>query len=75
MTNLRSDDTLTYQQFDNPSDIVDASTLSAETKEALLTQWVEDEEALTRASNEGLNGGERPHLRAAQAALLKLKEG
>jgi len=63
-----------YDNYDDPSEIVVAKSLSTEEKYNLLTQWREDEEALMRSSSEGLTGGERPELRRVQMALQTLEK-
>lgn len=62
-----------YEKYDNPDALVADDSLSDEKKKELLTQWIEDEEALVRGSAEGIQGGEENHLQSAQTALMKLQ--
>lgn len=62
-----------YEKYDNPEALVADDSLSKSKKIELLTEWVEDEEALVRGSAEGMDGGEENHLKSAQTALMKMK--
>ncbi|WP_416876979.1 hypothetical protein [Litorimonas sp.] len=62
-----------YEKYDNPEALVADESLSDAKKKELLTQWIEDEEALVRGSAEGMDGGEENHLKSAQTALMKLQ--
>lgn len=62
-----------YEKYETPYALVEDDSLSDSKKIELLTEWVEDEEALVRGSAEGMGGGEENHLKRAQTALMKLK--
>ena len=64
-----------YGKYSSPEDLVDDDTLRRDEKIEMLNQWREDEEALQRATEEGMEGGERPNLKRVQNALNGLLEG
>lgn len=61
-----------YKRYDSPKAIETDQDLSTEKKIELLKIWMADEEALLRATSEGLNGGRKPKLKDVQAALSNL---
>lgn len=65
---------LNYSDYDTPNAVVKDKTLSREEKVSFLKKWKADEEALQRATSEGLNGGETSELRDVQKALDSLSE-
>ena len=60
------------QKFKRPVDVVDATGISAGEKLSILKAWETDERALQRAEDEGMGGGEHPHLHRVQEALAEL---
>jgi len=59
--------------FKEPDDVTKSVRFTTEDKIKILESWRENEEALVRAGGEGLDGGERPHLRAVLKELDRLK--
>lgn len=64
-----------HGKYTSPTDLLRDETLSHDQKVEMLNQWREDEEALQRATEEGMEGGERPDLKRVQNALNTLLEG
>lgn len=64
-----------YDKYDSPTELLADTSLTQDKKIELLEAWCADEEALIRASDEGLDGGERPDLRHIQLALETAREG
>lgn len=63
---------LTPEKFyEAPADVSADTRWSAVQKREILLAWKSNEEALLRASDEGLDGGERPHLRQVTEELGK----
>ncbi len=58
-----------YSNYSNPNELIRDTSLSRERKLALLSRWKIDEEALQRATSEGLNGGYKSQLRSVQKAI------
>lgn len=58
-----------YEKYDSPMALAKDPDLSKSRKEELLKKWYEDEEALARATAEGLGGGEDNHLKNVAEAL------
>ena len=63
-----------YEDYKTPTEVLTDDSLSKDQKIEILKQWCEDEEALLRASGEGLEGGERPNLQQVRKALETLQE-
>jgi hypothetical protein len=62
------------ETFATPMDVVKTPLLPDEDKKHALETWEQDEEALQRATGEGMGGGERPHLRSVKEAEQALDE-
>ena len=60
------------KRFKRPIDVVEANVGIAE-KLAILEEWEVDDRALQRAEDEGMGGGEHPHLHKVQLALSQLR--
>lgn len=58
--------------YGTPKDAARDAQFSVAQRREILQAWQEDEEALIRASDEGLDGGERPHLRQVIEELKTL---
>lgn len=65
-------------EFDAPADVANDRTLDHEDKKKILRQWKTDADALTRAADEGMSGGEPARLdeveNAERKAGIKNKE-
>ncbi len=61
-----------YSPYETPKDLLADRSISNKEKIRLLKIWQKDEEALIRASSEGLSGGEDNQLKAVQNALDSL---
>jgi hypothetical protein len=59
--------------FKSPMDVVDTTDFRTAEKLAILKAWEADEQALLRAEDEGMGGGEHAHLHKVQAALNHLR--
>jgi hypothetical protein len=59
--------------FKSPMDVVDTTDIRTAEKLAILKAWEADEQALLRAEDEGMGGGEHAHLHKVQAALNHLR--
>jgi hypothetical protein len=64
-----------HAEFGHPDQVADASNLSTSEKKKILNQWEVDDQALSRASDEGMTGGEMPGLRHIQTARRKVAGG
>jgi hypothetical protein len=62
-------------EFKQPDDVVKAPELSDDEKRKILNQWEVDAQALSRASDEGMVGGEPSRLTEVQAARRKVFKG
>lgn len=62
-----------YKTYDTPEKLAADSSLSNEEKVRLLQCWHDDEEALIRASAEGLSGGQPSQLQEVLEVLKHLK--
>lgn len=62
-----------YKKYGTPAKLLADTRLSDAKKKTLLEQWYEDEEALSRASGEGLTGGRDYQLHDVLEALKELK--
>jgi len=51
---------------------LEATQLAFEDRRRILEGWIQDEEALLVADEEGMTGMDRPHLREALLALEQL---
>jgi hypothetical protein len=60
--------------YKQPSDVSNDSRLNESDKRKVLEAWKADEEALLRASDEGLDGGEQPHLKSVAKELAQAEE-
>ena len=60
--------------FRTPMDVVETDDIEPAAKLAILKAWEADERALLRAEDEGMGGGEHPHLHKVQAAIARLNE-
>jgi hypothetical protein len=61
--------------FKSPMDVVETNDIEPSEKLAILQAWEADEQALLRAEDEGMGGGEHAHLHKVQAALNHLRSG
>jgi hypothetical protein len=59
--------------FKSPMDVVETNDIGLSEKLAILRAWEADEQALLRAEDEGMGGGEHAHLHKVQAALNHLR--
>ena len=57
------------EDYERPGHVVDDSQRSFDEKRRVLEDWIQDEEALMTADDEGMTGIQRPHLREALLAL------
>lgn len=62
-----------YEQYGTPAALLANETLDKAEKIRLLEKWRDDEDALIRATAEGLDGGEASNLADVLKALKKLK--
>jgi hypothetical protein len=62
------------KRFKSPTDVVEASNVGIAEKLAILEEWSVDDRALQRAEDEGMGGGEHPHLHKVQLALSQLRK-
>lgn len=58
--------------FDEPADVVRSDTVDAKDKQKILNQWEVDAQALSRANDEGMTGGEPTDLTRVQEARRKV---
>ena len=58
--------------FGSPMAVVETDSIEPAAKLAILKAWEADEQALLRAEDEGMGGGEHAHLHKVQAALAHL---
>lgn len=74
MTNGTFKETLLTPEkyYETPADIAGDARWSTVQKREILQAWKSNEEALLRAASEGLDGGERPHLRQVTEELQKM---
>lgn len=61
--------------FQNPKDVVKTGSLTTQEKSEVLTQWEADAQALQRATDEGMSGGQRPRLDEVKKAQHQLATG
>lgn len=61
-------------EFERPADVVDTAELSDEEKMKILNQWEVDAQGLSRASDEGMGGGETSRLTEVQDARRKISK-
>lgn len=59
-------------EFDAPKDVAHDPSLDHQDKKKILQQWRTDAEALTRAGDEGMSGGEPARLDEVQHAQKKI---
>jgi hypothetical protein len=59
-------------EFDAPKDVAHDPSLDHQDKKQILRQWRTDAEALTRAGDEGMSGGEPARLDEVQNAQKKI---
>jgi hypothetical protein len=59
--------------FKSPMEVVEANGIQLVEKVAILRPWEAEERALLPAEDEGMSGGEHPHLHKVLAALEHLK--
>jgi hypothetical protein len=62
-----------YENYETPALLAADRNLSKATKLILLQAWHDDEEALIRASAEGLSGGQPSRLHEVLEVLKELK--
>lgn len=62
-----------YEKYGTPRKLATDNSLSSAQKVKLLQCWHDDEEALIRASAEGLSGGEPSQLQEVLEVLKELK--
>jgi hypothetical protein len=60
--------------FRRPADVLAASDLSDEDKKKILDQWEVDAQGLSRASDEGMGGGESSRLTEVEDARRMLSK-
>jgi hypothetical protein len=60
--------------FKGPMEVVKADDIGVAEKLAILEGWEADERALQRAEDEGMGGGQHPHLHKVQTALAHLRK-
>src|SRR5262245_11603859 len=60
--------------FKSPMDVVETNGIGPSEKLAILQAWEADKQALLRAEDEGMGGGEHAHLHKVQAALNQLRD-
>ncbi len=65
--------TVPEQVYDKPRDVTADASLDETSKIDILTAWKANEEALMRASGEGMAGGESPNLQLVINELAKLQ--
>ncbi|MDZ7588096.1 MAG: hypothetical protein U5J78_02640 [Parasphingorhabdus sp.] len=58
--------------FATPADVLNVTTLDDSEKRRVLESWREDEEALQRASDEAMTGGEHSRLKSVMDTLERL---
>jgi|GEM_PF-2723160 hypothetical protein len=59
-------------EFGRPQEVVENSSIADGDKKKILNQWQIDADALSRASDEGMTGGEPERLDDVQRAQRKL---
>ena len=59
-------------EFERPVDVVESSDLSDKQKKRVLNQWEVDAQGLSRASDEGMTGGEPSRLTEVQDARREM---
>lgn len=59
-------------EFARPQEVVDNRSLDKSDKKQILNQWQVDADALSRANDEGMGGGEPTELDEVQHAQRKL---
>jgi hypothetical protein len=62
-------------EFDTPHDVAHDPSLDRQEKKKILNQWQTDAEALTRAGDEGMSGGEPARLDEVRHAQNKIGAG
>ena len=63
-----------YDKYKNPTELILDTNLNKEEKILLLEQWLEDEESLSRATDEGLIGKNRSNiLKQVKKALITME--
>ena len=63
-----------YDKYKNPAELILDTNLNKEEKINLLNQWLEDEESLSRATDEGLIGNTRSDiLKQVKKALISME--
>ena len=62
------------KKFKRPTDVVEAPNVGIADKLAILEEWEVDDRALQRAEDEGMGGGEHPHLHKVQLAFSQLRK-
>jgi hypothetical protein len=62
------------EEFAQPDDVIRSDAISEADKEKILNQWEVDAQALSRAADEGMGGGEPTRLTSVQAARRKLRK-
>ena len=64
-----------HGKYETPSELLRDGSLSSEEKISMLESWRDDKEAYMRASEEGMQGGDRSELlRQIENALISLRE-
>ena len=63
-----------YGKYESPAELLRHESLSKAEKIEMLEQWSEDEMALKRATEEGMEGGVRSDLKLVQNALIQLRD-
>lgn len=62
------------KHYKTPAGVSSDARWTKDQKLEILRAWKSNEEALLRAADEGLGGGERPHLKQVADELKKLEE-
>jgi hypothetical protein len=61
------------ERFGTPAALAETTALSVEDRIALLERWRLDALRLSDSEQEGMGGGEAPHLAEIERLILKLK--
>lgn len=62
------------QHYEDPKEVAKDVRFTSQEQVKILKAWLDNEQALQRAANEGLDGGERPHLRSVAVELQRLED-
>lgn len=62
------------EHYETPASVSSDARWSKDQKIKILRAWKANEEALLRAADEGMDGGERPHLKQVAEELKKMED-